>query len=216
MKIGIIGSGEMGQALGIAFLKEGHEVMLGTRDVRKVAVVKWKETNVGGLTGTFDAVASFGELIVLSTAGAVANQAILAAGLDNLKGKLIIDTTNPISPSKPPVNGVLQLFTEANSSLMETLQRTAPAAKFVKCFNSVGSALVYKPAFADGKPSMFICGNDAEARQAVTAILTSFGWETEDMGTASSAGAIESLSILWCIPGFLNNNWSHAFKLLKS
>ena len=215
MKIGIIGSGQMGQALGTAFLKEGHQVMIGTRNVSKPELLKWKSENEGAQIGTFDAVASFGELIVLSTAGAVANQAILAAGLNNLKGKIIIDTTNPISPSKPPVNGVLQFFTEANSSLMEILQKTSPESKFVKCFSCVGNNLVYKPHFTDGMPSMFICGNDADAKKTVTDIMTSFGWETEDMGKAESAGTIEALCVLWCIPGFLNNDWSHAFKLLK-
>ncbi|MEP6676050.1 MAG: NAD(P)-binding domain-containing protein [Ferruginibacter sp.] len=215
MKIGIIGSGDVGRTLGSAFLKEGHEVMLGTRNVNKETVVKWKQENPAGKTGNFDTVAAFGELIVLCTLGEVANQAILAAGLDNLNGKIIIDTTNPISHSKPPVNGVIQYFTEANSSLMEVLQKTAPSAKFVKAFNSVGNNCMYQPNFSAGKPSMFICGNDADAKQTVTGILTSFGWETEDMGKAESAACIESLCILWCIPGFLRGQWSHAFKLLK-
>jgi predicted dinucleotide-binding enzyme len=205
----------MGRALGTAFLKEGHSVMLGTRDQSKESVVKWKNENAGALTGRFESAAAFGEIVVLSTAGAIANQVMLAAGLDNLRGKVVIDTTNPISHSKPPVNAVLQFFTEANTSLMATLQKTAPDARLVKCFNSVGSGFVYKPVFPGGTPSMFICGNDADAKETVTGILTAFGWETEDMGKVESAGTIESLAILWCIPGFIRGQWSHAFKLLK-
>jgi hypothetical protein len=215
MKIGIIGSGDVGRTLGSAFLKEGHQVMLGTRDITKEAVLKWKSDNSNGQTGSFEETAAFGDLIVLSTLGEAAKQALLSAGAANLEGKVIIDTCNPISHSKPPVNGVLQYFTDGKQSLMEELQKTIPAAKFVKAFNSVGNSFMYKPNFPGGTPSMFICGNDEDAKKTVTAILTAFGWETEDMGKAESAGAIESLCILWCIPGFTRNQWTHAFKLLK-
>jgi len=216
MKIGIIGSGDVGRTLGAAFIKEGHQVMLGTRDISKAPVVNWKNEHPGSLTGTFDTAAAFAEIVILATLGEASKQALLSAGKDNLNGKIIIDTTNPISHSKPPVNGVLQYFTEGKESLMEDLQKTIPGAKFVKAFNSVGNAFMYKPRFPGGTPSMFICGNNEEAKKTVTGILTSFGWETEDMGKAESAGAIESLCILWCIPGFTSNQWSHAFKLLKS
>ena len=82
-------------------------------------------------------------------------------------------------------------------------------------FSCVGNALMVDPDFGGPKPTMFICGNDGGAKQEVTAILTEFGWETEDMGTAEAARAIEPLAMLWCIPGFLHNRWSHALKLLK-
>lgn len=98
---------------------------------------------------------------------------------------------------------------------MERIQKLIPEAKLVKAFNSVGNAVMYKPNFHGGTPTMFICGNDVKAKEEVTAILTDFGWETEDMGAEEAAGAIESLCILWCIPGFIRNQWSHAFKLLK-
>ena len=215
MKIGVIGSGDVGRVLATGFLKEGHQVMLGTRDINKEAVVKWKNENAGAAVGSFDAVAKFGDLIILATLGEAAKQILLSAGLDNLAGKIIIDTTNPISHSKPPVNAVIQYFTDARSSLMEELQKTVPDAKFVKAFNSVGNAFMYKPNFPGGTPTMFICGNDEDAKKVVTQILSSFGWETEDMGKAESAGCIESLCVLWCIPGFLRGQWMHAFKLLK-
>ncbi|HRG92864.1 MAG TPA: DNA-binding protein, partial [Chitinophagaceae bacterium] len=115
----------------------------------------------------------------------------------------------------PPEEGVLKYFTSLEDSLMERLQKIIPDAKLVKAFNSVGNAFMYKPAFKDGVPTMFICGNDAAAKHTVTGILSRFGWETEDMGAAVSARAIEPLCILWCIPGFTKNQWSHAFKLLK-
>lgn len=214
MKVGIIGSGIVGRVLATAFLKEGHEVMLGTRDVSKEEVVKWKDSNKNGLTGIFEKTAQFGELVVLAVSGSVAKEALLLAGLDNLSGKTVIDATNPIAAA-PPVNGVLQFFTGPNDSLMERLQQQAPDARFVKAFSCVGNAFMYKPAFPGGTPTMFICGNDDEAKKAVVQVLDSFGWETEDLGKAEAARAIEPLCILWCIPGMIGKGWGHALKLLR-
>jgi predicted dinucleotide-binding enzyme len=158
--------------------------------------------------------ANFGDIIVLTVAGHAATNALELAGINNLSGKTIIDTTNPIAAA-PPVNGVLQFSTTYNTSLMEQLQALAPEAKFVKAFNSIGNGFMYKPNFDGIKPTMFICGNDATAKQTVTGILDAFGFETEDMGMAEAARAIEPLCILWCIPGLTKNQWTHAFKLLK-
>jgi 8-hydroxy-5-deazaflavin:NADPH oxidoreductase len=213
MKIGIIGSGIVGQVLAKAFIQEGHDIMLGTRDVSKEEVVKFKEHNPDANIGTFTATAKFGEVIVLATGGAVTLNAIDLAGKENFAGKVVIDTTNPIA-AEPPVNGVLRYFTNINFSLMESLQQALPNARLVKAFNSVGNAFMYKPQF-ELTPTMFICGNDGEAKKTVTGILSSFGWETEDMGKVEAARAIEPLCILWCAPGFQRNQWRHAFKLLK-
>jgi len=215
MKIGIIGSGDVGRVLGKAFLTEGYEVMIGTRDVNKEAVVKWLADNPGTKAGSFSDTAKFGDIIVLATAGDITETVIKTAGIENFGNKVVIDATNPIDHTKAPVNGVLQYFTTAQESLMERLQKMIPQARLVKAFNSVGNVFMYKPDFAGGKPTMFICGNDEEAKKTVTRILDQFGWETEDMGKAESAGVIESLCILWCIPGFIRNQWTHAFKLLK-
>ena len=214
MKIGILGSAEVGQALGEGFLKEGHAVMLGTRDVNKEEVMKWKAAHPGAKTGTFAAAAKFGELLVLACNGAVIESVIGLADADNFSGKIVIDTTNPIAAGGP-VDGVLKFFTTLEDSLLERTQRRLPDARMVKAFNSVGSTSMYKPNFAGGTPSMFICGNDADARKTVTDLLTAFGWETEDLGVAAAARAIEPLCLLWCIPGFLRNDWVHAYKVLR-
>ncbi len=136
------------------------------------------------------------------------------AGAENLKGKKVVDVTNPIADG-PPVNGVLRFYTTLDESQMERLQRAYPEARFVKAFNSVGAACMVNPTFQGGKPTMFICGNDETAKKSVTKILDQFGWETEDMGRAEAARAIEPLCMLWCIPGFARNDWVHAFKLLR-
>jgi 8-hydroxy-5-deazaflavin:NADPH oxidoreductase len=214
MKIGIIGSGIVGRVLATAFLQEGNQVTLGTRNTSKEEVVKWQHENTGGRTGSFGETALFGDVIVLATAGTAAEEALHLAGADNFTGKTVIDATNPIA-AVPPVNGVLQYFTSPNQSLMERLQQLLPKANFVKAFNSVGNGQMYKPDYEGVKPSMFICGNSESAKKEVAAILTSFGWETEDFGKAESARAIEPLAMLWCIPGMLSNQWTHAFKLLK-
>ena len=164
--------------------------------------------------GSFAEAAEFGELIVLAVNGKASSAALGLAGAENLSGKTIIDATNPISDA-PPVNGVLSFFTKQNESLLEQLQQEFPDAHFVKAFNSVGSDLMVNPRLEGGRPTMFICGNDASAKKAVTEILDQFGWETLDMGAAEAARAIEPLAILWCIPGFLRNEWTHAFKLLR-
>jgi predicted dinucleotide-binding enzyme len=98
---------------------------------------------------------------------------------------------------------------------MERLQQRAPAARFVKAFSCVGSALMVKPRLGGGKPTMFVCGEDPSAKQAVFQVLERFGWEVEDLGAAVAARAIEPLAILWCIPGFQRNDWMHALKLLR-
>jgi hypothetical protein len=215
MKIGIIGSGDVGRVLGSGFIKEGHQVMLGTRDINKEAVVKWLAANASSQAGSFSEAAAFGDIVVLATAGDITEQLVTGAGPENFSGKVVIDATNPIDHTKAPVNGILQYFTGKDKSLMERLQELLPGAKLVKAFNSVGNAFMYKPDFNGIKPTMFICGNDDVAKQTVTGILDSFGWETEDMGKANAAGAIEALCILWCSPGFARNQWTHAFKLLK-
>lgn len=215
MKVGIIGSGQVGQVLATAFLKEGYKVMLGTRNISKEEVIKWQRGNKDGLLGSFQETAQFGDIIVLAVSGLAVEDAISLAGKEHFFEKTVIDATNPIA-AVPPDNGVLKFFTTLEDSLMERIQALIPDARVVKAFNSVGNAYMYKPEFPDGVPTMFICGNDEEAKKTVTNILTSFGWETEDMGRVEAARAIEPLCILWCIPGFTRNQWTHAFKLLKA
>jgi 8-hydroxy-5-deazaflavin:NADPH oxidoreductase len=207
-KIGVLGSGQVAKVLASGFLKHGYDVMIGSRDKTKLEQFK-TESNAHIKIGTFEETAGYGDLIVFAVKGTAAEK------LAHLKNKVVIDTTNPIADA-PPVNGLVQFFTDANSSLMEKLQAAAPDAHFVKAFNSVGNTRMVDPEFKDGRPTMFICGDDAAAKNQVESILTRFGWEVADMGTAAGARAIEPLCILWCIPGFLRNEWTHAFKLLKS
>lgn len=211
-KIGVIGSGQVARVLAAGFARQGHSVMIGSRDAQKLKDWK-KESKANVDTGSFAEAAAFGNLVVLAVKGTAALELAKSLALP-LAGKIVLDTTNPIS-EEPPVNGVLKFFTDLNESLMEKLQKALPTARFVKAFSSVGSALMVNPKLKN-KPTMFICGNDKPAKEIVEGLLDELGWETADMGKAEAARAIEPLCILWCIPGFLHNEWSHAFKLLKS
>lgn len=212
-KIGILGSGIVGPTLANGFLTHGYEVMIGTGDVTKLN--EWKaKAGEKASVGSFSDAAAFGDLVVLAVKGTAALEGIKKAGAANLSGKIVIDTTNPIADA-PAENGVLKFFTGLDESLMEKLQKAYPEIHFVKAFNSVGNSFMVNPQFPGGKPTMFICGNDDAAKAEVTAILDLFGWEIEDMGKAEGARAIEPLCMLWCIPGMLRNQWTHAFKLLK-
>ena len=212
-RIGIIGSGQVGQVLATGFLKHNYEVMIGSREPSKLE--EWKNNNPTGNTGDFNETTDFGDILVLAVKGTVAQAALEQIGADRIGNKIIIDATNPIAEA-PPENGVLKFFTTLEDSLMEQLQNAIPQARFVKAFNSVGNAYMVDPDFGGTKPSMFICGNDDEAKSEVNEILEKFGFDVSDMGGAEGARAIEPLCILWCIPGFLRNEWNHAFKLLKA
>src|SRR5215831_13198625 len=152
MKVGILGSSIVGQTLGKAFLTEGYEVTIGTRDTSKEDLAKWQKNNPSAKVGSFADAATFGDLLVLSVRGDVAEEVIKQAGMENFTNKVVIDTTNPIKKA-PPENGVLKFFTTLDRSLMEDLQQLVPNAKFVKAFNSVGNSVMYKPKFSGTKPT---------------------------------------------------------------
>ncbi len=212
MKIGIIGSGTVAQTLAAGFSKHGHSVMLGTREPAKLAefVAAHPRVRVGSAAEA----AAFAELAVLAVKGTAAVEATRLVATQ-LAGKVVIDTTNPIADAAP-THGVISYFTGPNESLLERLQAACPQVKFVKAFNSVGAAGMVNPVWAGGPPTMFIAGDDVAAKAVVTGVLTQFGWDTADMGSSTSGRAIEPLCMLWCLPGILNNQWSHAFKLLRA
>jgi hypothetical protein len=206
VKIAVLGSGAVGETLSNGFVQHGHEVVRGSREPAKLAA--WK----GGKAMTFGDAAAWGEVVVIAVKGTAAEE--LAGSLGKqLAGKVVVDTTNPIADGGPQ-NGVLRYFTAQNESLMERLQKAAPQANFVKAWNSVGSAMMVNPKLPT-TPTMFICGNDAGAKQTTTTLLGQLGYESCDCGGVEAARPIESLCMLWCIPGFMRNDWMHAFKLVS-
>jgi predicted dinucleotide-binding enzyme len=212
-KIGIIGSGSVGKTLASGFADKGYAVMIGSRTPGRLE--EWRRSLKNDVAaGTFAETAGFGDLLVFAVKGVAAEETFASIDPALLDGKTVLDATNPIE-SEEPTDGVVRFFTGRDESLLERLQKKAPGARLVKAWNSVGSAGMVDPDFPGGPPTMFICGNEDAARAEARAVLEEFGWEVADMGTARAARAIEPLCILWCIPGFRDNDWNHAFKLLR-
>ena len=211
-RIAVLGTGVVGDALADGFLKYGYEVVRGSRDPGKLA--DWvTESGEAASAATFEGAAAQGDAVVLAVKGTAAEDVVRACA-DGLAGKVVMDATNPIADAHPE-DGVLHYFTDHHRSLLERLQEAAPEGRFVKAFSCVSSAFMVDPDFEGHTPTMFICGDDEDAKDAVTGILHQFGWEWEDMGTSKAARAIEPLAMLYCIPGFREDRWTHAFKLLK-
>jgi 8-hydroxy-5-deazaflavin:NADPH oxidoreductase len=214
MQIGIVGSGDVAQALAKGFLGRGDSVRLGTRTPTDQKHKAWaKSAGAKASVGTFSEAAKFGELVVVATHGVVTPEALKAAGPENFAGKVVIDVTNPLvfEPNKPP-----QLAFGFTDSSGERVQRALPKAKVVKSFNIVGSPHMVHPTFPGGPPTMFICGNDPAAKKAVEKILQDFGWSTIiDIGDIEGARLLEPLCILWVTAALKIGSWDNAFKLLQ-
>lgn len=212
MQIGIIGSGVVAQSLGSGLTRHGHSVTLGTSDPAKLAAFQLANPTVR--VDSFNGAARAPDLVFLAVKGSAAVAAARSVDASLLDGKVVIDANNPIA-DLPPVNGVVSFYTGPGESLMEQLQAAVPQARWVKAFNSVGKAFFIDSDFPGGPPTMFICGNDEKAKTQVASLLASIGWEPYDMGAVEAARAIEPLCMLWLIPGFLRNEWAHAFRLLR-
>jgi 8-hydroxy-5-deazaflavin:NADPH oxidoreductase len=210
-KFGVLGSGVVAKTLASGLKKHGYDVRIASRGGDKLEEFTAQS---GIAAGPFVDVARWAEVVVLAVKGTAAESALQIAGAQNLAGKVVIDTTNPIA-EEAPVDGVLKFFTGPNDSLLERLQQAVPGARFVKAFNSVGNAYMVNPSLPGGPPTMFYCGNDAEAKRLVAGVLQKFGWDAADMGSAAGARAIEPLCQLLCIPGLREGRWTHAFKLLR-
>jgi 8-hydroxy-5-deazaflavin:NADPH oxidoreductase len=217
MRIGILGSGDVGRRLGDGLIELGHSIKIGSRDPNKKDIVQWINNHGGeerkGSSGTFTEAASFAELIVLATLWDGTLNAIKMADPKNFDGKVVVDVTNPLDFSKgmPP-----RLAVGHTDSGGETIQRMLSESKVVKAFNIVGNPHMVHPNFPGGPPTMFICGNDEESKKIVTdKILTPFGWETVDIGGIEGSRLLEPLAMLWMIYYFKTSTGNHAFKLLR-
>lgn len=213
-KIGILGTGDVAKALGAALLQLGHEVRLGSRSAAHPGATAWAdEQGAKASTGTFADAAKFGDLIILATLGTANEPALKLAGPENFAGKIVIDTTNPLDISAGPAR--LKLAIHGEDSAGERVQALLPAARVVKAFNTIGHPYMFRPQFAGGPPDMFICGNEAAAKQEVTALLKEFGWGTVDIGAIDGARYLEAMCVVWVRYGGVGGSWHHAFKLLR-
>jgi hypothetical protein len=215
MKIGILGSGDVGRKLAEGFLEIGDTIKIGSRNPNQEKITEWmaKHDKAKVSSGTFAEAASFGELDLIATLWAGTADAIKMADPKNFAGKVVIDVTNPLDFSKgmPP-----RLAIGHTDSAGETVQRMLPDSKVVKAFNIVGNPHFIHPDFPGGPPTMFICGNDDQAKKTVIDnILAKFGWETIDIGGIEGARLLEPLAFLWIMHYFRTGNGNHAFKLLR-
>jgi 8-hydroxy-5-deazaflavin:NADPH oxidoreductase len=213
MRVGVLGTGEVGRRLAAGFRSRGHEVMIGSRDPAKVDLDEWRSGDGAGVrTGTFAATAAYGELLVLAVLGNAAEHAIAVAGPENFSGKVVIDAMNPLdfSGGFPP-----KLAIAGQDSLGERVQRALPDARVVKAFNTIGSPYFVDPSFSDGAPTMLIAGDDEDAKRTVTELLADFGWsDTVDIGGIGGARELEAICIVWVKIGGARGAWDHGFKLL--
>jgi predicted dinucleotide-binding enzyme len=213
MKIGILGSGPVGQVLGAAFADLGNEVVLGSRNPDQDKVKEWiAKTGKGVKASTFPETAKFGELVVLCTLWSATENVIKLANPKNFSGKTVIDATNPLDFTKGPIP---VLSPTGNDSGGEQVQRWLPDSNVVKCFNMVGNAHMYKPDFQGGPPDMLICGNNDASKKKVLEILKDFGWPGTDLGGIEMSRYLEPLCIIWVAYGMKTNSWNHAFKMLR-
>jgi predicted dinucleotide-binding enzyme len=214
LKIGVLGTGDVGRVLGAGFAALGHEVKLGSRDAKNPKAVEWAEKNgPNASAGTFADAAKFADVIIIATLWAGTKNALEMAGLDNFAGKVVLDTTNPLDFSKgaPPT-----LAVGTTDSAGEQIQRLLPKAHVVKCFNIVGNPHMVKPSFPDGKPTMFICGDDEGAKKTVTDLCTELGWAgTADIGGIAGSRYLEPMAMVWISYFFKTGNGNHALALLK-
>ena len=211
MRVGILGSGDVAKSFGRGFLKEGNQVMLGSREPEKLA--SWvRDSGRNSSSGTHSETGKFGELLVIAVNGAKAVEVIQMAGVDQFRDKVVIDATNPLDMSSgiPP-----KLIGGVGTSSGELIQNALPGAFVVKAFNSVGNAHFYKPVFAGGPPDMFICGEDATAKEHVSRICKDFGWNSIDVGGIGFSHYLEAAAMIWIITAFAGGHWNQAFKLLR-
>lgn len=211
-KIGILGTGDVGQALGTAFATLGHQVKLGGREANNAKAASWAaKTGPLATTGTFAEAAAFADIVVLSTLWEGTENALRLAGAENLNGKILIDTTNPLTfgPTGPT------LAVGHTSSGGELVQSWVPGAQVVKCFNIVGNPHMFKPTFPGGPPDMLIAGNDEGAKATVTQICRSFGWDVIDAGDIEKSRYLEPFAMVWINHYMRSKTGNHAFKLLR-
>lgn len=213
MKIGVLGTGDVGKALGAGFVMLGHEVKMGSRSATNEKALAWARQMGPKASGaTFADAAAFGDIVVLAVLGVANESALKLAEPENFRGKVVIDATNPldISGGLPP-----KLAVSGDDSAGERVQRFLPDANVVKAFNTVGNPFMFRPEFPGGPPDMFICGNSDEAKKTVAEILQDFGWGVVDLGGIEGARYLEAMCIVWVRAAMSSGNWNQAFKLLR-
>jgi predicted dinucleotide-binding enzyme len=211
MRIGILGTGDVGRALGLGFLGRGDTVMLGTRNPQREEIRAWVGGHDRAFAGTFAEAAAFGEIGVLALLGSAVEATLTGIGPEPFNGKVLLDATNPLDHATTPPT----LFVGTTDSLGERVQRLLPLARVVKAYNSIGHALMIHPQLPGGPPDMFIAGDDVSAKETVAMICADFGWGVVDTGGILAARYLEPLAMVWVSAGVSSGRWDIAFRLLR-
>jgi predicted dinucleotide-binding enzyme len=198
MKLAVLGTGMVGQALAGKLVSLGHEVMMGSREAGNERAVAWaSQAGEGASEGSFADAAGFAEVVVNATAGSASLDALRAAGAERLDGKLLVDVANPLDFSR----GMPPTLTVCNDdSLGEQIQREFPAARVVKTLNTVNADVMVDPGIVPGSHNLFVCGNDDGAKGKVVALLGELGWPAKDvidLGDIGAARGTEMFLALW-------------------
>jgi predicted dinucleotide-binding enzyme len=200
MRIGILGSGVVGSALARGYARHGHDVRIGTR-----------QPHVDGLpVGAPREVAGEAELVILAVRGSASVDVVSGLAAE-LEGKVLVDATHPLDTSTAPPG----LFVGTTDSLGEQVQRAVPGARVVKAYNTVGNALMVDPDLPGGPPTMFVAGNDADAKTTVSEMLRATGWDVADLGGIEASRWLEAMCMAWVLYGVTSGGWGHAFRLLR-
>ncbi len=213
MKIGIIGSGDVAQSLGLGLIDCGHDVMIGSRDVKRKELEAWKkkgkkQANLGSTTQA----AEFGELAILATAWH-ATEDVLAQVRPELAGKIVIDVTNPLIFKD---DDTPDLSVGHNMSGGEVVQQSLPDSHVVKTLNTINHAHMYRPSYKNGNPVMFMCGNNQSAKKHIEELLVDMGWSNiVDLGNIEKCRLTEPLCLLWVEYGVVKDTWDHAFSVIE-
>jgi len=212
MKIGILGTGDVGRALGRGFIALGHSVVMGARDAANPKAAAWtQEAGPKASAGTFVQAAQAGDVVVLATLGSVTEEVLRGVGPGAVRGKLVLDATNPLDFSQ----GGPRLIGTVGDSGGERHQRLLPGAHVVKAFNTVGNAFMFKPEFPGGPPDMFLCGDDEGAKSKAASICRDFGWGVIDVGGISASHYLEAMCLVWVLSAMKSGGWTQAFRMLR-
>lgn len=199
MDIGVLGTGVVGRTIGTSLIRAGHRVMMGSRTADNVRAVDWvRSAGVKASRGTFADAAGFGDLVFNCTAGAASLEALRQAGERNLDRKTLVDVANPLDSSR----GMPPTLTICNTeSLGERIQQAYPGTRVVKALNTMNCEVMVNPGRVPGDHNVFLCGNDADAKKEVAALLSdAFGWKPEnilDLGDIAAARGQEMVLPLW-------------------
>ena len=227
MKISILGTGPVGQTIAGKLKELGHEVMIGTRDVSKTEASKerspmgtppfseWHRSHQSVKLGTFPDAAKFGEIVFVCTNGFGTLNALKMAGTENLKGKTVLDISNPLDFSKGMPPSLISQWSNTNS-LGEEVQKALPGANVVKALNIVNCEVMVNAKKTGGDPTMFVAGNDGKAKDQVKGILKQFGWtDILDLGDISGARGMEMILPIWVRVWGATQNGYFGFKIVR-